>query len=251
MRLLTTGYNTAFWNMGFDEAVLEGVANGSTEPTLRFYGWTPHAISIGYFQGILEEVDTEACARSGVDIVRRITGGGAVFHADELTYSIIIPEKHPLARHDILESYKSILAGIINGFAQFGIQAEFAPINDIVAGGKKISGNAQTRKYGCVLQHGTILLSVDPETMFSLLKVPNEKLKGKLIEDIKQRVTSISSMLQRQVSFEEAERGFIEGYRDVLGEPLVHKDPEPAEEQRALELAETKFSTREWVYKRT
>lgn len=250
MRLLTTGFNTAFWNMGADEAILEAVAWNKVMPTLRFYGWEPHAISIGYFQGIEEEVDIEACTVHNIDIVRRITGGGAVFHADELTYSIVIPETHYLASHDILKSYESILQGVINGFKTLGISAEFAPINDIIVNGKKISGNAQTRKYGCILQHGTILISVDPDTMFELLKVPNEKLKGKLIENVKQRVTSVAAMLGKQPSFESVQNSFIEGFAALLKEPLVHESLTAEEQQRAQFLAVSKFSEKSWNYKR-
>lgn len=250
MRLLTTGFNNAYWNMSIDEAILEMVASNKTEPTLRFYGWEPHAISIGYFQGIEEEVDIEACQNMGVDIVRRITGGGAVFHADELTYSIVIPETHYLACHDILKSYESILRGVINGLQNLGIKAQFAPINDIVVDTKKISGNAQTRKYGCILQHGTILLSVDPEIMFTLLKVPNEKLKGKLIADIKQRVTSVSALLGTSISFETVQDSFIQGFKSLLEEPLLESSLTKEELERARILQETKFGTKTWNYKR-
>ena len=92
------------------------------------------------------KIDIEACRGRGVDIVRRITGGGAVFHDAELTYSIVIPEGHPLAPPSILDSYGLLCAGIIEGLKELGIKSEFSPINDIVSAGKKISGNAQTRK---------------------------------------------------------------------------------------------------------
>ncbi|HBE46121.1 MAG TPA: lipoate--protein ligase family protein, partial [Spirochaetaceae bacterium] len=145
-RLLETGFHTAAFNMGLDEALLGSVAEGKSLPTLRFYGWKPPAVSIGYFQGLHEEVDVDACRAAGVDVVRRITGGGAVFHHYEVTYSIVVPLSHQLARPNILDSYRLLLGGIIDGLALLGIEAEFAPINDIVTGGKKISGNAQTRK---------------------------------------------------------------------------------------------------------
>jgi len=190
-RLLETGFHSAAFNMGLDEALLRSVAEGKSLPTLRFYGWTPAAVSIGYFQGLEEEVDSAACRAAGIDVVRRITGGGAVFHHHEVTYSIVLPLDHPLARRNILESYRLLLGGIVEGMSLLGITAEFAPINDIVTGGKKISGNAQTRKLGCILQHGTIILDVDVDQMFTVLRVPQEKARGKLIEDIKSRVTSV------------------------------------------------------------
>lgn len=249
-RLLETGNNSAFFNMGLDEALLESVSAGTSLPTLRFYGWKPSALSIGYFQGIDEEIDIEACKRSKVDFVRRITGGGAVFHDAEVTYSIAIPEGHPLAPASILDSYALLCESIIAGLKILKIEAHYAPINDIVAGDKKISGNAQTRKKDCLLQHGTILLSVDVETMFSLLKVPQEKSKGKLIEDVKARMTSISDMLGKQVEFEEAADALERGFAGALDLDLVPDAPTDEETRRAQDLAENKFSTIEWNFRR-
>jgi lipoate-protein ligase A len=248
--LLETGLATAYMNMGLDEAILESVSAGQSPPTLRFYGWRPKAISIGYFQGIRDEVDVEACARSGVDIVRRITGGGAVFHDAEVTYSIVFPESHALASASILDSYRLICGGIIAGLGRLGIASEFAPINDIVALGRKISGNAQTRTMRCILQHGTILLGVDVETMFGLLRVPREKALGKLIEEAKSRVSSVSDILGRKVGFEDALPELREGFARALDLELIPGAVSDPEKARSMELAATKFSTLEWIFKR-
>ena len=249
-RLLETGMSTAFMNMGLDEAILESVSSGFSPPTLRFYGWRPKAISIGYFQGLRDEVDIDACARSGVDIVRRITGGGAVFHDAEVTYSIVFPESHALASASILESYSLICKGIIAGLKRLGIASEFAPINDIVSRGRKISGNAQTRKMKCILQHGTILLGVDVETMFGLLRVPKEKAVGKLIEEVKSRVSSVSDILGRKIEYEEAVPELRKGFAEALDLELKTGLANDREKARAKELAAAKFSAREWIFKR-
>ena len=154
----------------------------------------------------------------GVDFVRRMTGGGAVFHEHEITYSMHIPESSAYVPSGILESYKKICGGIIKGLARLDVHAQFVPLNDIVVvkngAPKKVSGNAQTRKRGVILQHGTILLKVDVEKMFELLKVPAEKLKGKLIEDVKQRVTSLSDTLGRNVTFNEAFSALSVGFEE-------------------------------------
>ena len=176
-RLLKTGYKNAFTNMAIDYAVLVANSKNLVPPTVRFYGWEPSAISIGYFQSLEDEINLKKCNELNVDYVRRITGGGAVFHEDELTYSIVISESHPLIAKNILESYGSICGAIINGLSNLGIESTYVPINDILANGKKISGNAQTRKIHTLLQHGTILMDVDIEKMFSVLNVPNEKLR--------------------------------------------------------------------------
>ncbi|MDR3147330.1 MAG: lipoate--protein ligase family protein, partial [Treponema sp.] len=243
-RLLDTGSGPGAYNMALDEALLETVAAGAP-PVLRFYGWSPPAVSIGYFQGLEEEVDCAACARRGVDLVRRISGGGAVFHDAEITYSLIMPLDHPLAGASIVGSYGRLCAGITAGLGVLGIDAAFVPINDIVAGGKKVSGNAQTRRQGCVLQHGTVLLDLDAERMFELLKVPQEKMKGKLIGDVRSRVTGLYALLGRQIPFDEAREALARGFRTALALDYLSgpSRPSPAEEARAAVLAREKFAS--------
>jgi lipoate-protein ligase A len=250
-RLLQSGYHNCYYNMALDEALLEAVSSGASLPALRFFGWKPPAVSLGYFQGLEEEVDLEACRRHGVDVVRRISGGGAVFHHAEITYSLIMPLSHPRADSSVSESYRVLCAGITAGLGRLGVGAVFAPINDILAGGRKISGNAQTRRKGCLLQHGTVLLDLDPELMFSLLKVPQEKLKGKLIEDIRQRVTSLRSLLGRPVSYEEGSAALAEGFREALSLDYAgNAAPSPEEEARAIFLGEAKFASPQWLRRR-
>lgn len=241
LRFIETGYSSAAFNMGLDEGILNAVAEGRSGPTLRFYAWRPRAVSIGYFQGLEEEVDEAACRSRGVDVVRRVTGGGAVYHADELTYSVVAPEGHPLAAGSILDSYRLLCGGVVEGLKGLGIDAAFAPINDVVADGRKLSGNAQTRKRGCLLQHGTVLLGVDVDEMFALLKVPNEKLKGKLIEDVKARVGSISNSLGRPFGYADALPAFKAGFAKALGAELEDGEPSPAELDDARRLAAEKF----------
>jgi lipoate-protein ligase A len=250
MRLLETGVHDAYFNMGLDEAILESVSRGRELPTLRLYGWNPKAISLGYFQGARQELDLDACARLGVNVVRRITGGGAVLHDKEVTYSLSLPETHPLARSSIIESYEIICSALVRGMGFLGIDTEFTPINDILWRGKKVSGNAQTRKHGCILQHGTILLHVDVEEMFCLLLVPKEKATGKLIADVKQRVGSLSEALNREVGFEETVKALIRGFTEALDLKLIPGKPSEEELARARSLAKEKFSTEAWIFKR-
>jgi lipoate-protein ligase A len=256
MRLLRTGFRDCRYNMGLDQALLESVARGAP-PVLRFYGWRPYAVSLGYFQGIEEEVDIRSCKDRGVDIIRRITGGGAVFHHAELTYSIVFPADHPLAGASIHDSYRILCAGVIRGLALLGLSARFAPINDVVCGERKISGNAQTRRMNTVLHHGTVLLDLDADLMFGLLRVPEEKVRGRLIQDVKERVTSLRAQ-GLSAGFEETGSAMIEGFRQALNLEFTPSSVQPAypggplreEEERALELAEKKFASPEWIYKR-
>jgi lipoate---protein ligase len=237
-------------NMGIDEALLGSVSRGESPPTLRLYAWSPRCVTVGYFQSLEEEVDLASCRAAGVDAVRRLTGGGAVYHDEEITYSIVAPLGHPLAPEDILESYRRICAALVRGLGALGVEASFQPINDIAAGGKKVSGNAQTRRSGCLLQHGTILLGLDAERMFSLLKIPAEKLKGRMIEDAKARVTSLRELLGRDLPYAEAAQALKAGFAEEWGAELAEASLTREEAAEARRLAAERFSRAEWNRRR-
>ncbi|MEM0493308.1 MAG: biotin/lipoate A/B protein ligase family protein [Candidatus Thermoplasmatota archaeon] len=249
-RLLITDANTAAMNMAIDNAILISHSKGRVPPTVRFYMWKPPAVSIGYFQSLHDEVDVEACKRIGVDYVRRITGGGAVYHDKELTYSIVISESHPEIPSNIIESYQRICGALIRGFKHMNVKANFAPINDILVNGKKISGNAQTRRYNTVLQHGTILIDVDIETMFSLLKIPGEKIKDKMIKDAKERVISLSDILGRSLSFREIASNMRQGFEEEFNVELAKGSLTEEEINNARFFHEHYFASDEWNSKR-
>ncbi|OGS40726.1 MAG: lipoate--protein ligase [Euryarchaeota archaeon RBG_13_31_8] len=247
-RLLKTQNNSAFANMAIDRAVLVESSKTKVPPTVRFYTWKPPAISIGYFQSLKDEIDIDACKDLGVEFVRRITGGGAVFHDKELTYSIVIPESNPKVPKNILESYRRICGAVIKGLKQLWIESKYAPINDIIVNNKKISGNAQTRKLKTVLQHGTILIDVDVDKMFKLLKVPDEKIKDKMIADVKQRVTSIKHVSGNIVSFSEVADAMQTGFEQEFGIELVIDVLTKDEINLAKKFERECFSTNEWNF---
>ena len=251
-RLLDTGLRDAFYNMALDEAIAIARSKKLVPNTLRFFRWEPSAVSIGYFQSMEEEVDIEACNRLGIDYVRRRTGGGAVYHDrdGELTYSLIVNEDHPLISRDFQKTYETLCSGIVRGLRVLGVPAEFKPINDIIVDGKKISGNAQTRSMNVVHQHGTILRDVDPTLMFTVLKVPSEKIRDKMIKSVKERVTSVKNYLKREVRFEELKNALIRGFEETFNIKLVPGEVTDFEEQTAIKLKMEKYSTREWNFKR-
>ena len=249
-RLLKTDFSTAFTNMAVDRAVLVASSEGKVSPTVRFYGWEPSAISIGYFQSLEEEVDLDTCRKLGVDYVRRITGGGAVFHEEELTYSIVIPETHPQIPKNILKSYGRICGAVMKGLDNLGIESKYVPINDIITGGKKISGNAQTRKAKIVLQHGTVLTDVNVDKMFSVLKVPNEKIKDKLIADVKQRVTSIKHVLGKEIRFEDVSEAMRIGFEEEFNVELIEEPLGEEEKELTRKFEKECFSARDWNHRR-
>jgi lipoate---protein ligase len=238
IRVLETGYNPAALNMAIDEALIENIAEA---PVLRIYGWRPAAISVGYFQSIKEEVDLEKCSQLGVDVVRRLTGGGAVLHELELTYSFIT-KQYP---QNIMESCKWICDAIVMSINRLGYDASFVPLNDILVNGKKVSGSAQTRRKGVLLQHGTLLLGVDVDKMFSVLKVPSEKLRDKIIKDVKERVTSLAG-----TTFDDMASSLKTSFAEKFDAKLVADRLSIEEISRAKWLAERKYSSKEWNLRR-
>ncbi len=245
-RLIVDSARDAFSNMAIDKAIL---FSGADVPTVRFYQWQPAAVSIGCFQNLLLEVDAEKCRGQGIDVVRRITGGGAVFHDKELTYSIVLREKNKFLPGNLPASYEKICRAVITGLEELGLRAEYAPLNDILVNGRKISGCAQTRRNKGILQHGTMIMGVDAEKMFSLLKVPDEKLRGKMIAGAKERVTSIEKELGRMVSFDEAAAALKKGIEQTFGTKLVAGVLTKKELSLAAQFRR-EFASSEWNYSR-
>ncbi len=241
-RVIPLETHPAALNMALDEACAHELVLGNVSPTIRFYRWKPSAVSIGYFQSLKQEVDVKECEKQGIDIVRRRTGGGAVYHDydGEITYSVIAPEA--MFPANIVESYKHVAEWIILGLGKLNVTAEFIPINDLVVAGKKISGNAQTRRSGVLQMHGTILCDVDVEKMFSVLRVPDEKMKGKTIATVKERVTSLKQHGAKDYKkiYEALREGFLDG--KTFSEEKWSKD----EMANAKILAEEKYGSAKW-----
>jgi lipoate-protein ligase A len=238
----------AYTNMAIDEAMLL-CCRKLDMPTVRFYHWNPPAISIGYFQSMEEEVDVERCNALGIDVVRRITGGGAVLHEYELTYSFVCSLDEPFLPSSIPETYKLICSPILRALNELGLNASFVPLNDVVVDGRKISGNAQTRKHGVLLQHGTILLRVDVAKMFSLLKVPREKLRDKLIEDVSKRVTSLEQ-LGKPMDFYQFSPLLKKGFEHTFSAELVQSQITEQERRLAEKIREERYASHGWNFKR-
>ena len=238
LKVLETGYNRAALNMAIDEALMETLAD---MPILRIYGWKPAAISIGYFQSMNDEVDLQKCNQLGIDAVRRLTGGGAVLHEFELTYSFIT-RQYP---QNILESYKWICDGIVMSINRLGVNATFAPLNDIIVDGKKVSGNAQTRKKGVLLQHGTLLLGLDVNKMFSVLKVSSEKLRDKIVKDVKERVAYLAD-----TTFDEMASSVKISFAEKFDANIVSGSLSDEVINRAEWLADRRYGSNEWNFRR-
>jgi len=245
-RVMKLEVHDAYLNMSIDQAIMESVEAGKSAPTIRFYKWMPSAVSIGRFQSMQEEVDIEKCKELGVSYIRRATGGGAVYHSNsgEITYSVIAPVS--IISKDIRESYRIICGWVIDGLSKLGINADFAPINDIVVDGKKISGNAQTRSKEIILQHGTILYNLDIKTMFAVLRVSEEKISDKLIKSAEDRVTCVKNYAD--ISLEGLYERLLEGF--TAGKEFEINSCTEGEMKRANALAKSVYSSDSWNFDR-
>ena len=253
-RFLPLEVRDGFWNMALDEAILRRALEGKSPNTLRLYKWKPSTASIGRNQSPSAEIDVEFAGRNGFNVVRRITGGGAVFHDEkrEITYSIVCPIKYleRLGAKKVLEQFQIITKGIISGLMTFGLKSEQDVIHcpAILVEGKKFSGNAQVRKKGYILQHGTILLDIDPDLMYSVLKAPENVNKTRMVKSVRAKCIGIKEQLKNY-----NERKLINslriGFEKTLTIELVEGTFSREELILAEQLVKDKYSNSKWLKK--
>lgn len=248
-RLVVSEPADSFANMAVEESVMEHVSMGLSPPTLRFFRWSVPAVVIGAQQRVHEVVDVELCREKGIQICRRMSGGGAVFKdpEGELNYSLVVPRGVPPLPDDDLAIHPLMVGILVEGFARLGVAASFSGTNDVVVGGKKISGNAQSVRKGVLLYHGTILLKVDRERMFEPLRVPQEKSERHGLKDPKLRVTSLEECLGRVPPLEEVVEAFSSAFSAFFGFPFERGSLSDPERERAKELY-CKYSDEGWIF---
>jgi lipoate-protein ligase A len=251
-RLLKFGTYNAYMNMAIDEAILEARIKGLAPNTLRFYRWNPSAISIGRFQKIEDEVYLENCRKHGVDVVRRITGGGTVYHdaEGEITYSVVA-SKEGLKAEGITGAYAKVYAGIVEALKILGLKADFnegdaRACPNLTINGRKISGSAQCHKSEVVLQHGTLLVDVDLEKMFTFLRVPWAKTCMEVVGIAKDKITSLKRELGKEISHAMVLNALTEGFQKALGTRLENGDLTSYEKKLAEKLYTEKYATTDW-----
>jgi len=251
-RLLKLETHNAYTNMAIDEAILTARIKNLVPNTIRFFRWNPSAVSIGKFQNIKNEVHLEKCKKYGVNVVRRITGGGTVYHdtEGEITYSVTANKKD-LKADNITEVYRKIYAGIEEALKILGINADFEGGNtktcpNLTVSGKKISGSAQSHKKGVVLQHGTLLTDVNLEEMFTLLRVPWAKTCMEVVNVAKDKITSIKKEAGKNVTIKEVEQALIQGYQRALKTELVEGKLIPYEHELTEKLYKERYSKDDW-----
>ena len=251
-RLLGLNTHDAFANMAIDEAVLQAVTAKKVPNTLRLYRWAPSAVSIGRFQSAYNEVDLKACETLGVNVVRRISGGGAVYHDSEgeVTYSVAV-RRADLGTDDVAEAYRRICNGVIQAIRDLGVDAEYGQGNvrqcpNITIENRKVSGSAQAQKKGTILQHGTLLVDVDLTRMFTFLKVPGMDTRAGLLSIARGRITSIAEERGECVPRELVGRALVRGFEEALRVSFVEEQLSDYELDLSKALETEKYSTRLW-----
>ncbi|MFX1293281.1 MAG: biotin/lipoate A/B protein ligase family protein [Promethearchaeota archaeon] len=251
-RLIDLEVHDGYTNMAIDEAILLARIEEKVPNTFRLYRWRPSCASIGKNQSMRYEVDIDTCKKFGVNYVRRITGGGAVYHDyfGEITYSIVVKKENFLPM-DIDETFRILCKGIIVALGDFGLTAEHGVHHcpSIFVKGRKISGNAQTIKKGVVLQHGTILLQYDADLMYSILRVKFAGKKQKVVSSVYQKVTALQKEAQREYNFEIVRKALIEGYQKALNTIFEGNNLTEYEQNIVEQLVVEKYKTDEWNFK--
>lgn len=240
---------TGAWNMAIDEAIMESVAAGEALPTLRFYAWEPPCLSLGKRQP-LDGIDLARCRADGIDVVRRATGGFAILHTDELTYSIATQPNDPRADGAILDAYRKLSQGLLAGLQLLGALPRMNPVipggvhnasaacfempsaYEIVVGQQKLIGSAQARPAGRVLQHGSLPLTGDIARLVPYLAYERDEERVALANHLRERATTISDALGRTVSYDEAAEAMARGFGEALN--LTFEPGEPSTDELAL-----------------
>jgi lipoate-protein ligase A len=272
-RFIDSGYCSPSFNMALDEALLDWHSEGLIPPTIRFYGWNPATLSIGYFQKVEREIDMEAVKKHELGFVRRPTGGRGVLHEHELTYSVIVSEDHPEMPSSVTEAYRVISGGVLEGFKQLGLDAYFAVPKseedkeklknprsavcfdapswyELVVEGRKVAGSAQTRQKGVILQHGAILLDIEEDKLFSLFKYSNDRVKDRMQNAFKNKAVAINALTEDRVTFDQAKKAFYKGFEKGLNINLEPYTLTEDELNYVNKLAITRYESDEWTYKR-
>jgi lipoyl(octanoyl) transferase len=263
-RLLIDAPAGGAWNMAEDESILEHAAQGLAPPTLRLFAWEPACLSLGYAQPH-SDVDLRRLGERGWDLVRRPTGGRAILHADELTYSVIAAQSEEHVAGSLLESYNRLAEALLHAVRQLGVDArmtgdaeadrnsvnpvcfEAPSAYEIIVEGKKLIGSAQARRKQGVLQHGSLPLHGDLRRITEALAYPDEAARSDAAWRLLMRATTMEAALNRIVSWNEAAQAFVGAFETVLGLRLESGSLSDQESSRARALVAQKYGQPEWT----
>ena len=262
--IINPPYNGA-WNMAVDEAILESASVKLQLPTLRFYDWFPYTLSLGHAQPV-SDVDLDALNAHQWTLVRRPTGGRAILHADELTYSVCVPVDDSTVSGNVLDSYQKISKALLKALKIIGIDADSKPKNpadsqlshdpvcfqfpsdyEITFQTKKIIGSAQARKKNGILQHGAVPLFGDITRIIDVLSFSDDITKQNAKNRLIDRATTISDSLCKDISWFDLAEAIRSGFKEELSINLVGGSLSKQEISRALQIYREKYTNDTWT----
>jgi lipoyl(octanoyl) transferase len=271
-RLLDMGAADGFTNMAVDEALLEAYAAAPGPCTVRFYSWSPAALSLGYGQPIGSDLDLTRCQALGLDIVRRPTGGRAVLHDHEVTYTLVISADEPRVTSGVLALYLTFSQALIRGLAYLGIAAELLPLRrgvplpsehaspvcfatpasyEVAVAGRKIIGSAQRRAHGVIMQHGSIPLSWAMDkirAVFPRFEPGSQAAQG--VQEYHSRMTSLQEAGGRRYDYPEVVAALTRGITEIWEVDLRPGQLTAAERQLSTQLCAAKYRSQAWTWHR-
>src|SRR6266852_1422616 len=259
-RFLNTHVQNAAMNMAIDESILTHHLKGEAPPTLRVFRWSQPSISLGRFQSIEREIVSEVCLERGVALVRRPTGGRAVYHRDEFTYSIVTGKRYGVPP-GVVAAYAYLAQGLLAALAILGVHAELSDERvskhpsaacfasstqaDLTSGGFKLIGSAQVWKDDALLQQGSLPLDDQSAEFFSMLRFPNEIAKEEALAQYREKTTPLHTFVPG-ASWDVVADAFQNGFSEALQEDFVYDTLSPSEWELAHRLVEEKYSKLEW-----
>lgn len=263
-RLLYTHPSPGAWNMAVDESILDSIGRGESLPTLRLYAWTPACLSLGVAQPFAD-VDSARLRARGWDVVRRITGGRAILHTNELTYSVVGPAENPILAGSVLESYNRLARALLTAVRSLELPVEMKegkadesgstnPVcfevpstYEITVDGKKLIGSAQARRKEGVLQHGSLPLTGDLTRITEALVFADESAREAASKRLLARAATAESALGRAVDWETAASSFVRAFEAELGIRFERGELSKKEISRADELVREKYAHPSWT----
>jgi len=246
-RFIDYSSDDPYMNLAIEETMARSILEKNSPNALRVWQH-PLIVSVGCNQRVEKEVNVDYCKQKGIKIVRRLSGGGAVYQdSGNLNYSLYIDTNKFRSFKDPIESYSYLCRGLIIALKLLGLEAEFKPVNDIVIGKRKISGNAQHQLHNVLIHHGTLLIDLNFENLENALRVSTEKLRDKNASSVRDRVTTIKRELGTTIPVSIVKNAVRRGYQEALGVEFQDSKLTPEELEMAREL-QKKYSSPEWIF---
>lgn len=245
-RVVDSGLVSPPESAALDEAILEAHIEGAVPNTLHFYVRRQPTVSVGYFQKVSDSVDVAEASRRGVAIVRRKSGGSSIFtDPGQLIYGLVLHERD--IPYGTGGSFRYTCSAIARAISSFGPDARYRPMNDVEVDGRKVSGNAQLRRKGSLLQHGTVIVRTDLEAMDAVLKV--DQVKNPTLARPSERVRNLSSLTRDPVSIDEVKERITSEFSKAFQVRLEKGVLTEHERGIVDRLVAERYSRDEWNFK--